>query len=100
MAKTRRELLMTTMLAGAAAAAGLWPSAARAFRIEEDEVKERLYLAACEQQNAHDELVRDLIAQIEGTEGHDKAVETVRAMSCPVCGCQLANVMGAADDPS
>jgi hypothetical protein len=97
MAKTRRDLLVTTMLAGAAAAAGLWPSAARAFRIEEDEVREQLYLAACETQNAHDQLVRELIAQLEGTEGHEKAVETVRAMSCPVCGCRLANVMGPAD---
>ena len=96
MAMTRRDLLVTTMLAGVAPAAGLWPSAARAFRIEEDEAKERLYLAACEQQAAHDQLVRELIAQLEGAEGRDKAVETVRAMSCPVCGCRLANVMGPA----
>lgn len=97
MAKTRRDLLVTTMLAGAAAAVGLWPSAARAFRIEEDEVREQLYLSACEAQTAHDELVRQLIAQLEGTQGHDKAVETVRAMSCPVCGCRLADVMGPTD---
>ena len=97
---TRRDLLMTTMLAGAAAAAGLRPSAARAFRIEEDEVKEQLYLAACEQQNTHQQLVRDLIAQLEGSEGHDKAVETVRAMNCPVCGCRLAPAVDAADNPS
>jgi hypothetical protein len=89
----RRDLLMTTMLAGAAAA--FWPSAARAFRIEEDDITERLYLTACEQQGAHQQLVRDLIAQIEGTEGHDKAVEEVRAMTCPVCGCRLAAAVDA-----
>ena len=90
MAKTRRDLLLTTMLAGSAAALGLWPSAARAFRIEEDQAAEQLYFAACEQQNAHMQLVRDLIAQLEGTESHDQAVATVRAMTCPVCGCKLA----------
>jgi len=97
MAKTRRELLVTTMLGGAAAATLLRPSAARAFRIEEDEVRERLYLSACEQQDAHDQIVRDLIAQLEGKEGHDKAVETVRSMSCPVCGCRLSAAVDAAE---
>jgi hypothetical protein len=95
MAMTRRDLLMTTMLAGAAAAAG--SSSARAFRIEEDDVKEQLYLSACEQRDAHDQIVRDLIAQLEGKEGHDKAVETVRAMTCPVCGCRLAAAVEAAE---
>lgn len=95
MAMTRRDLLRTTMLAGAAV--GLWPSAARALRIEEDEVKERLYLSACEQRDAHNQLVRDLIAQLEGKEGHDKAVETVRGMECPVCGCRLASAVEAAE---
>jgi hypothetical protein len=90
MAMTRRDLLTTTTLAGAAAALGLWPSAARAFRIEENEVTEQLYLTACEQQNAHMQLVRNLIAELEGTEGHEKAIAEVRAMTCPVCGCKLA----------
>jgi hypothetical protein len=96
MAMTRRDMLTTTVLAGAAAAVGLWPGTARALRIEEDEVQERLYLAACEQQNAHLDLVRELIAKIEGTEGHDKAVAVVRAMTCPVCGCKLAPAVDAA----
>lgn len=96
MAMTRRKIFGTTMLVGAAAAFGLRPFAAHAFRIEEDEVKERLYLAACEQQDEHARLVRELIAQIEGTEGHDQAVETVRAMDCPVCGCRLAAAVDAA----
>jgi hypothetical protein len=90
MAMTRRVLLTTTMLAGAAAVVGLRPNVARAFSIEEDEVKERLYIAACEQQSEHTRLVQELIAQIEGTEGHDKAVAAVREMHCPVCGCRLA----------
>jgi hypothetical protein len=90
MAMTRRGLLTTTVLAGAVVATGLRPSSVRAFRIEEDEVRERLYFAACEQQDEHARLVRELIAEIEGTEGHEKAVETVREMNCPVCGCRLA----------
>jgi rubrerythrin len=97
MATTRRDLLKTTMLAGAAASLGLWPGAARAFRIEEDEAAEQLYLAACEQQSTHAQLVRELIAQIEGTDGHEKAVEAVRAMTCPVCGCRLAAAVDAAN---
>jgi hypothetical protein len=98
-AMTRRHLLITTALAGAAAAAGLWPGRAVALRVEEDEVKERLYFAACEERAAHDQLVRELIAQLEGQEGHDKAVETVRARTCPICGCRLGDT-GALPNPS
>src|SRR6185436_9791375 len=95
---TRRDLLKTTMLAGVAGAFGLWPAVARAFRIEEDNVvHEQLYLSACEQQGAHEQLVRDLIAKLEGTESHEQAVAEVRAMSCPICGCRLAPAVDAAN---
>jgi hypothetical protein len=95
---TRRDLLKTTILAGAAGAFGLWPAVARAFRIEEDNAAtEQLYLAACEQQGAHDQLVRDLIAKLEGPESHEQAVAEVRAMTCPVCGCRLAAAVDAAN---
>ena len=92
----RRDLLTTTVLAGAAAAFGLRPGTARALRFEEDEFQERRYLAACEERNAHTDLVRELIAKLEGAEGHDKAVALVRAMACPVCGCKLAAAVDAA----
>lgn len=97
---TRRNLLITSALAGTAASAGLWPLRALALRVEEDEVKERLYFAACEERAAHDQLVRDLIAQLEGEQGHAQAVETVKAMSCPVCGCRLGEAVGALADPA
>lgn len=58
-------------------------------------MQERLYLAACEQQDAHLDFVRDLIAKLEGAEGHEKAVALVRAMVCPVCGCRLAPAVDA-----
>jgi hypothetical protein len=99
-ALTRRDLLITTALAGAAAACGLWPRHALALRIEEDEVKERLYLTACEERAAHDQLVRDLIAQLEGQQSHEQAVEAVKAMSCPICGCRLAEAVSSLADPS
>ena len=97
---TRRNLLVTTAVGGAAAAFGLRPRPALAFRLEEDEVKERLYLSACEERTAHDQLVRDLIARLEGEQGHAQAVETVRTMTCPDCGCRLAEAVSALAAPS
>jgi len=92
---TRRDLLKTTMLTAAAA---LLPGAAFAFRVEEDNaVTQQLYLTACEQQGAHEQLVRELIAKLEGTEDHEKAVAEVRAMTCPVCGCRLAAAVDSAN---
>ncbi len=99
-ALTRRNLLITTALAGAAATVGLWPRRALALRVEEDEVTERLYLAACEERSAHDQLVRDLIAQLEGQQGREQALETVKTMNCPICGCRLGEAAGALADPS
>jgi hypothetical protein len=59
------------------------------LRAEEDELRERLYLAACEARSAHDEVIRDLIARLEAQEGRDNAIDLVRAMNCPYCGCAL-----------
>jgi hypothetical protein len=92
---SRRMFLGSTALIGAAAILGLTPRLARALRAEEDEVRERLYLAACEGRGEHDELVRELIAGLEGEQGRVKAVEIVRAMNCPYCGCALAAFAGA-----
>jgi hypothetical protein len=99
-ALTRRNLLITTALAGVAATCGLWPHRAFALRVEEDEVSQRLYLAACEERAAHDQLVRDLIAQLEGQQSHAQAVEAIKEMNCPICGCRLAETVGALADPS
>lgn len=85
---TRRRLLGATALTGAAALVAARP--AQALRAEENPVAERLYLSACESRAAHDELVQELIAQIEGQEGREKAVAAVRDMRCPTCGCSLA----------
>jgi len=92
---TRRWFLATTALSGAAAL-GLSPRAALALRMEEDEVSERLYISACEARREHDQVVRDLIAALEGEQGPEKAAEMVRLMSCPYCGCSLAGFTGAA----
>ena len=45
---------------------------------------------ACEARSAHERLVRQLIEEIEGRgETRDAAVEKLRDMSCPLCGCNL-----------
>lgn len=91
---------MTTAVAGVSAVSFLRPRQVLALRLEENAVKERLYLSACGERSAHDQLVRDLIAQLEGQQGHAQALETVKTMSCPVCGCRLAEAVGAIADPS
>lgn len=89
----RRRFLASTALV--AVGAVMAPGSARALRLEEDDVAERLYLSACETRATHDQVVRDLIAQLEGREGHDKAVELVASMACPLCGCSLASTIDA-----
>ncbi len=95
---TRRFFLGTTALAGAAATLGLSPRHALALRAEEDEVRERLYLAACEARSEHGEVIRGLIAELEAREGREKALEIVRSMNCPYCGCALGAFTGTAAD--
>lgn len=95
---TRRFFLGTTALVGAGAVLGMSPRHALALRAEEDEARERLYVAACEARSAHDEVIRDLIAELEAQEGRDKAIEIVRSMKCPYCGCALGPSAGAAAD--
>lgn len=90
----RRTFLGTSVLAGAGTLAGvLLPGRAGAFRIEEDAAAEQIYLSACETRATHDALVKALIAELEGQEGRERALEIVRSMSCPTCGCKLAQVM-------
>lgn len=91
----RRRFLGGTALVAVAALA--LPGRALALRMEENDAAERLYLSACESRLTHDQVVRDLIAQLEGQEGHDKAVAIVASMACPLCGCSLANAVGAVE---
>ena len=90
MALNRRSLVpaLAASLALGAAAPG-----ARALRIveEEDTPRARALLEACEARSAHERLVRELVEEIEGRgETREAAVERLRDMSCPLCGCNLA----------
>lgn len=90
MALDRRNLLPAL---AATVALGAVAPGARAFRIveEEDTPRVRALLEACEARGAHERLVRQLIEEIEGRgETRDAAVEKVRDMACPLCGCNLA----------
>jgi hypothetical protein len=88
---SRRHALRAASLLSAAIVAPLSP--AFAFRIQEesDSPRVRALIAACETRDAHARLIADLVADLEGTGGRDKAVETVRGMACPLCGCRLAD---------
>jgi hypothetical protein len=87
----RQSLRVASLLAVAAALPGL---PARAFRIQEEGVegpRVRAMREACETRDAHARLAEELIARLEGTGDRARASETVRAMSCPLCGCRLAD---------
>jgi hypothetical protein len=88
---TRRAFLLGT------ASTVLLARSAAAFRVEDDPVLESRYLAACETRNTHDQVIRELVAQLEGNgdvtpEAHAQAVEQVKSMKCPLCGCSLAAI--------
>lgn len=91
MISRRHALRSTSLLAAAAAVAPLAP--ALAFRVQEesDTPRVRAMLSACETRDAHAQLMADLIADLEGKRGREQATETVRGMSCPLCGCRLAD---------
>ncbi len=90
MALDRRSLLPAL---AASLALGAAAPAARALRIveEEDTPRVRALLEACEARSAHERLVRELVAELEGRgETRDAAIEAVRDRACPLCGCSLA----------
>ena len=91
MISRRHALRSASLLAAAAATVPAAP--ALAFRIQEesDSPRVRALLAACETRDAHAQLVADLIADLEGKRGREKATEAVRGMACPLCGCRLAD---------
>jgi len=70
---------------------------AAALTLEENAPLEERYLAACETRGAHDEAIREIVAQLEGktevsAETHAAIVERVKAMNCPLCGCMLGAI--------
>jgi hypothetical protein len=90
----RRQSLRAVSLLAVGAVLPALP--ARGFRIQEEGVETprvRAMLEACETRDAHARLADELIAQLEGTRDHAQAAETVRAMSCPLCGCRLADIL-------
>ena len=91
MLSRRHALRAASLLAAVVATAPRSP--ALAFRIEEetDSPRVRAMLSACETRDAHAQLVNELIADLEGKRGRAQATEAVRGMSCPLCGCRLAD---------
>lgn len=88
---TKRAFLFgtasTLLLAGSAAA----------IRLEDNAVIEGRYFAACEAPNAHEQMIRDLIARLECNdevtpEVYAAAVARIKATNCPTCGCQLSAI--------
>lgn len=85
-----------SFLGGLALAMAAGPAAA--LTIDENDARERLYLSACESRTAHEQLVAELVAQLDGNtqdvspELHAQNIERVKAMSCPVCGCKLGAI--------
>jgi hypothetical protein len=88
---SRRHALRAASLLSAGILAPL--GSAHAFRIQEesDSPRVRAMISACETRDAHARLIAELVADLEGAGGREKAVETVRAMACPLCGCRLAD---------
>ena len=89
---SRRQSLRAASLLAVGAVLPVLP--ARGFRIQEESVdapRARAMLEACETRDAHARLADELIARLEGASDRVRATETVRAMSCPLCGCRLAD---------
>ncbi|MBM3522519.1 MAG: hypothetical protein FJX57_06140 [Alphaproteobacteria bacterium] len=96
-----RRLLLKSALAAIAGASIAAPHVALGFRIEEDasSPRARLLLDACEPRSAHDRLIAQLLADLEPSQGAEKATATVRGMDCPLCGCRLGLAMPDAGEP-
>ncbi len=94
MEKTRRAFLSCSAVAAAIGLAA--PRQALALRVEDLDVpRQRLILAACETRNAHQRVLAELMAELEGQGvGETQARETAQQMNCPFCGCGLAAAAG------
>jgi hypothetical protein len=87
---TRRRLFGATLAVGVAS---LTTRPAKAIRIEDANADQQaLYMAACETQAAHEQLAQELVQELEGQEGREKALAIVAGMNCPYCGCKLAAI--------
>jgi hypothetical protein len=90
MEKNRRAFL--SLGAVAAAASLVAPRPATALRVEDLDVpRQRLILQACETRNAHQRVLADLMAELEGRGASEaQARDAAQQMDCPFCGCGLA----------
>ena len=90
---SRRQAFRLGLIAAPVAAVAASP-AALAFRIVEEEGTPRVQalIGACETRNAHEQMVAQLLAELDGQSGvgDAAAIGQVREMTCPFCGCGLA----------
>jgi hypothetical protein len=90
---SRRQAFRLGLIAAPAAALAASP-AAFAFRIVEEEATPRVQalIGACETRNAHERMVAQFLAELDGEAGTGDAaaIDRVREMTCPFCGCGLA----------
>lgn len=99
MEKERRKFL--AFAAGAASIASLLPRPASALRVEDLDVpRQRLMIQACETRTAHEQLLAELTAEIEGRGAPPQDARAQAAQSdCPFCGCRLAAFDTLLDQP-
>ena len=69
---------------------------AAALSTEENALRERLYLAACEIRSEHEAMIEKIMAELEAgktvtPEVHAANLEKVKAQRCPTCGCALGS---------
>jgi hypothetical protein len=90
MENKRRKFLAFAV--GAVSLGAVGPRPASALRVEDlDMPRQRLLLQACETRTAHEKLLADLTAEIEGRGALPQDARTQAAQSdCPFCGCRLA----------
>ncbi len=86
----RRRFLSSTLLASAGMLAG-----GKAFALTLREAtpgEAEAYQLACQTRNQyHDQLVREVMAILDGQGvAEEQKQEVLRAMTCPLCGCTLA----------
>jgi hypothetical protein len=77
-------------LAGAASGSAIVGSA-NAFRLEEgDAARLGLMATRCESVLTHDEMVKELFADLDvQPDARDSVLSQLRASPCPFCGCRL-----------
>lgn len=85
---TRRRFLLTTALAGTAAAT--LPATAFGFSLEPaDAEASALYLNACSQSSYHTQLLADARAALAGKLPDAEIDAAMAQLACPLCGCPV-----------